>query len=288
VILKVRLDDEVTIPVRRYGNPDGPRLLLSHGNGLAIDLYYPFWSLLLGDFDVIIFDLRTHGANPLGDLARHTVPNLCRDVEAVGKAVDRSFGLRPRAGVYHSISCLAAILSPSVAVSYAGLVLFDPPLSTPGVGQRVFDLACHRAEARTRIRAARFRSEAHFIEVMSAQPAMARVRPEALRLMARATLRQDGGGHRLRCPPEYEAQILAATPRFARLVNPDALSLPVKVVGADPSLEHYFLPACDLSRARSVNFESLHGVTHLAQLERPEECVARTVDFLRVAGFVPS
>ena len=132
-VIEVRLDDEVTAPVRRYGNPDGPRLLLSHGNGLAIDLYYPFWSLLLDDFDVIVFDLRNHGANPLGDPERHTVPALCRDLEAVGSAVDRDFGVRPRAGVYHSVSCLAALLSPSVAVSYAALVLFDPtPLRAGG------------------------------------------------------------------------------------------------------------------------------------------------------------
>jgi len=281
-------DDGGTTPVRRYGNPDGPRLLLSHGNGLAIDLYYPFWSLFLDDFDVIVFDLRNHGANPLGDLGRHTVPNLCRDLEAIGRAVDRDFGVRPRAGVYHSVSCLAALLSPSVAVSYAALVLFDPPLFQPGVGQRVFESACRQAVARTRIRADRFRSEAHFIEVMGSQPAMARVLPEALRLMARTTLRPGAGGQQLRCPPGYEAQILASVPGFARMVDPDALPLPVKVIGADPSLKHYFLPPCDLSRATSVDFESLPGATHLAQLEQPEECAARTLDFLKRTGFVRS
>ena len=283
--IEARLDDELVVPVRRYGNPDGPRLLLSHGNGLAIDLYYPFWSLLQDDFDVIVFDLRNHGANRLGDLGRHTVPNLCRDVEAVGRAVDRHFGVRPRAGVYHSVSCLAALLSPSLAVSYAALVLFDPPVFPPGVAQRVFELACHQAAARTRIRGGRFRSEADFVELMSAQPAMARVLPEALRLMAGATLRPGAGGYELRCPPEYEAKILAAIPGFSRMVDPDVLPLPVRVVGADPSLKHYFLPPCDLGRAKSLDFESLAGTTHLAQLEKPRECVARTVDFLRKTGF---
>ena len=286
--IEVRLDDEVTIPVRRYGNGDGPRLLLSHGNGLAIDLYHPFWSLLLDDFDVIVFDLRNHGENPPGAIARHTIPALCRDLEAVGQAVDQAFGMRRRAGVFHSVSCLAALLSPSVAVSYAALVLFDPPLFPPGVDQRVFESACHQAVARTRIRAARFQSEAHFIEVMSAQPAMVRVLPEALRLMARTTLRPGAGGHQLRCPPEYEAKILASVPGFARMVDPDALPLPVKVVGADPSLKYFFLPPCDLSRAKSVDFEPLPGATHLAQLEKPEECAARTVDFLKRTGFVRS
>ncbi len=282
------MDDEVKTSVRRYGNPDGPRLLLSHGNGLAADLYYPFWSLLLDDFDVMVFDLRNHGANPLGELARHTVANLCRDVEAIGRAVDREFGVGPRVGVFHSVSCLAALLSPSLAASYAALVLFEPPLFSSGADWRVFELACHQAAARTRIRADRFRSEADFIHLMSAQPTMERVVPGALRLMARATLRRNAGGYALRCPPEYEAKILATIPDFCRMVDPDTLPLPVKVVGADPALKQYFLPPCNLGHAKSLDFESLPGTTHLAQLEKPEECAARTVAFLKKTGFVGS
>ena len=57
----VRVDDDTVITLRRHGNPQGPRLVMSHGNGLAIDLYYPFWSLLADDFDLIIYDLRNHG-----------------------------------------------------------------------------------------------------------------------------------------------------------------------------------------------------------------------------------
>ena len=32
--------DGIRISVRRHGNPDGPRLVVSHGNGLAVDAYY--------------------------------------------------------------------------------------------------------------------------------------------------------------------------------------------------------------------------------------------------------
>ena len=34
----VPVDDDTFITLRRHGNPDGPRLVLSHGNGLAIDI----------------------------------------------------------------------------------------------------------------------------------------------------------------------------------------------------------------------------------------------------------
>ena len=37
----LHVGDDTTITIRRYGNPRGPRLVLSHGNGFAIDLYYP-------------------------------------------------------------------------------------------------------------------------------------------------------------------------------------------------------------------------------------------------------
>ena len=121
---------------------------------------------------------------------------------------------------------------------------------------------------------------------MAAQPGMACLGPTALRLMAQTTLRQaSGGGWELRCPPDYEAKILASIPGFARLVRPDPLPLPILVVGADPNLPHYFVPPCDLSGVASVDFRVVEGTTHLAQLERPEECARLTMEFLDRSGF---
>ncbi len=51
------MDDGTNIVLRRHGNPRGPRLVLCHGNGLATDLYYPFWSLLADECDLIVYDL---------------------------------------------------------------------------------------------------------------------------------------------------------------------------------------------------------------------------------------
>ena len=71
---EVRLDDETVTVLRRHGNPQGPRLVLSHGNGLAIDLYYPFWSLLTDDYDLILYDQRNH-VGTLSAISRNT---MCR------------------------------------------------------------------------------------------------------------------------------------------------------------------------------------------------------------------
>ena len=62
--LDFTMSDGAAIRVRRHGNVEGPRIVLSHGNGFAIDAYYPFWRYLLPDFDVIVYDQRNHGQNP--------------------------------------------------------------------------------------------------------------------------------------------------------------------------------------------------------------------------------
>lgn len=163
------------------------------------------------------------------------------------RTVDRTFGLRPRAGIFHSVSCLAAALSPSLAVADSAIVCFDPPFCASEARHRVFESACRLAAARTRVRVAQFPDERQFIDLISAQPAMARLLGGVPELMARSTLRKAAdGGWELRCPPSYEARILAQIPAFSRMVDLGSLSLPVKVIGADPAAQHRFLPPCDL------------------------------------------
>ena len=47
---------------------------MNNGNGLAADLYFPFWSLLADRFDLVLYDLRSHGWNPVSDIRVHKVP----------------------------------------------------------------------------------------------------------------------------------------------------------------------------------------------------------------------
>ena len=101
-------DGSVTI-VRRHGNPAGPRLVMSHGTGLAIDLYVPFWSAFLDDFDVFVHDIRNHGWNACGPLVNHTIGVFARDHDRILAAVERHCGPRPTIGVYHSLAAIAAL-----------------------------------------------------------------------------------------------------------------------------------------------------------------------------------
>ncbi|HEX6443438.1 MAG TPA: hypothetical protein VF007_14700, partial [Stellaceae bacterium] len=75
--------DGARLRVRRHGNPRGPRLMLSHGNGFAIGGYFNFWSRFLDDFDVLVFDMRSHGQNPRAEPANHDYGHMMPDFDII-------------------------------------------------------------------------------------------------------------------------------------------------------------------------------------------------------------
>ncbi|MYJ54566.1 MAG: alpha/beta hydrolase [Nitrospira sp. SB0672_bin_25] len=287
-VCEVRLDEDTVTTLRRHGNPDGPRLVLSHGNGLAIDLYYPFWSLLAGDFDLIVYDLRNHGWNTVGARQKHNVATLIRDLERILEAIDRHYGNKPKIGVFHSASALVSLFLAADSNSLAAQVLFDPPLCKPGRSQIEFDEAAEHAAALTRRRGDRFQTQEDFVELLRFVPTFTRVVPGVLELMARTTLRRSANGqdYELRCPREYEAQIMDYVRGFSPLVDLGALPCPTKIVGADPTLPFAYLPTIDLSDIVAVEYDFLPETTHYLQLENPEECVAEVREFLEQNGLL--
>ena len=288
--VEVLLDGGIATTVRRHGNPDGPRLVLSHGNGLAIDLYYPFWSLLLEDFDLFVYDLRNHGWNRLGPRGSHNIPAFINDQGRILESLDRSFGAKSKIGVYHSLSALVTLLSLSSVMSSAPargarfetLFLFDPPLFRPSVSEAKFDDLAEALARRTRKRHNHFFDLDQFVELLGYSPSFARVMPGVHELMARTTLREsDVGDHyELRCPPDYEAQIVEYIRSYAGLVDFEHLPCNVKVLGADPTLPFAYLPTFDLVQMETVDYDFLPEATHYLQLEQPSECVAVLREYL--------
>ncbi|MDE2781919.1 MAG: alpha/beta hydrolase [Gemmatimonadota bacterium] len=285
-VCHVRHDDGSVTIVRRHGNAAGPRLLLCHGNGLAIDLYYPFWSLLVDEFDLLVYDLRNHGWNGIGDRGEHNVPNLVRDQEQVIDAVSATYGDRPTIGVFHSLSALTALLSSQLSVGRTGAlsawVLFDPPLYRPGKDDPDYDALAERTAGMTRRRTHRFRKRSDFTDLLSYLPLLLRAVPGASDLMARTVLTEapSEDGYELRCPPEYEAQVIAYIRTYAFLVDFGELPCPTKVIGSDPTLPYAYLPTFNLSHIQTVDYDFIPETTHFLQLEKPAECVATMCEFL--------
>ena len=280
----VTLDERSVTTLRQHGNTSGPRLVLSHGSGLAIDLYYPFWSLLADDFEVIVHDLRNHGWNRVGSPRDHNIPTLIHDHDLILESIDRAYGSKPTVGIFHSLSTLIPLLS--LRESYFALVLFDPPLCKPGASQIELHAAAERAAAQIRRRGNRFGTREEFADFLRLVPTFTRVVPGVPELMACTTLQKSASGehYELRCPREYEAQLMDYGRSFFPLIDLEWLSCPTKIIGADPTLPYAYLPTFDVGDVTRVDYDFIPETTHLVQLERPEECAAAVREFLARHG----
>ena len=276
------MHDGSTVFLRRHGDPDGPRLVLTHGNGLAIDLYYPFWSRLTDDCDIVVYDLRNHGWNEVSDIEKHNMPSFVDDHDRVMESIDRVFGDKPKIGVFHSVSALISLLSPTGGRGFAGRFLFDPPLCKPGRGYREMEAAATQTAALTRRRAEQIPTREDFTFLLGFVPLFSRVAPGVLDLMAETTLRksEDRQYYVLRCPKEYEARIVEYAGIFSVMVDFDTLASPTKVMGADPTLPFSYLPTLELSDIMTVDYDFLPEATHFLQLEEPEECAVAVREFI--------
>jgi pimeloyl-ACP methyl ester carboxylesterase len=290
-IIEAVMHDGAIIRIRQHGNPRGPRLALSHGNGLAIDGYLPFWEPLRERYELILFDFRNHGQNPTHGLEQHEWPNFIRDSQTVFDLIQREFGPKRTAGIFHSLSAVtASAFSQQCGRRWDPLVLFDPPFIPPedhplvrnqlGDKNLLADRAARRAE--------RFPHPMHLARQFALR--LPGWTPEAYELMARATLRPDdrGGDWVLACPREYEAQV------FRGNRSPDVwrgmarMPVAVKLICADPSLEGQVpaqLCAALAEATPSLDYVMLPGTTHFLQMERPAECIRLMEDFLASQAF---
>ena len=280
---EVPLSSGVSTLVRRHGNPEGNRILLSHGNGLAADAYYPFWSLFLDDFEVVVYDCRNHGRNPVARPAEHSPLFFAEDLDrAILPGVQRAFGRKPTVGCFHSLSALVSLLVPSRGAGFAGMLLFDPPICRPGVSQQRFDAQTEQVAHAMRVRSEYFDTYDQFVRISALSPMLRGIDPRGLRLLAEATLRprEGGAGYALCCPPAYEAQAMQFITAYAALVEIETMRCPVKVIGADPTLPFAYLPSVDPELVVAVDYDYVPECNHYLQLQRPDLCHALAMEFL--------
>lgn len=274
------MDDGTSISIRRHGNPNGVRMVLSHANGLAADTYYPFWTLLRARFDLVVFDLRNHGWNAVGPVDTHSIETFVCDLTQVAKEIDRQFGRRQTYGVFHSVSALAAVMEAcSGESSFDGLVLFDPFICPNGCDprhkERLMKTMQGMVEAARR-RKSTFESAEAFADRLRNAPAFDRLKPDVVDLIAYTTTRPALNSPKrcLRCPPEYEARIAEQGYGHAESVDIGTLSCPVKAIGSDPVVPYSHLPTVAMDEILALDYDFIPDTTHFLQLEEPEACVS--------------
>jgi pimeloyl-ACP methyl ester carboxylesterase len=284
------MSDGAVIWLRRYGNPAGPRLVMSHGNGLAIEAYVLFWRQFLNSYDVVLFDMRNHGQNPLHEAAGHRWNRFVIDMEEILDAIDEQFGGKPVVGVFHSLSAVTAVKhADHYRGRWEGLILFDPPIY-PRHGhplQPVEDAHMHDMVRRASRRPSRYDNPALLAQQFKRRPEFQGWVPGAAEQLAEATLRRNTqtGSWELCCPREFEAYIYQTNNDLSvwtALCRP-LKETPITIIGADPEMENQ-LPSASICRAVAeeacLPYCSIPRTTHFLQFEQPELCYKATIEAL--------
>ncbi len=285
---EVAMADGPKVRLRRYGNPNGTRLIIAHGNGFAVDAYFPFWKLFLANYDVVIFDFRNHGQSDRSTPQAHVYEQLARDLDVVIDAVHAELGRKPTVGVMHSFASRTAMKHAiEIAWRWEGLVLFDPP-NVPPPGHPVYDLMA-AFEQRLVTYAGQRRRTFDRIDELTADYAASRATTRWVEgmheLMARSVLRKDEDANTwsLVCAPQIEASIYAQAMTLNLWPQAAAFAGPVRLVGCDPELKG--APATGqanraLGTENGYDYVAVPQTGHLQQIERPEACAQVLEAFL--------
>ncbi len=290
---ELTMADGAVVRLRRHGNPLGPRLAMSHGNGLAINAYLPFWSLLLDRFDVVLFDARNHGENPLHRQRGHDWPSIVRDHVEIFAGIARHFGAKPVAGVFHSLMAVAAIAATlDHGPLWTPLVLIDPPLFPPD-GHELQDMERrHMIEMATlaRRRVDAYESPESFASQLASREFFARWVAGAHLLFAAATLRHEAARDiwQLRCPKDMEAFIFETNMDAGLWPRMTRCPVPVYLLGSDPTPAYAQQAPAKLTAALAREFDlpyrMVRDTTHMVQIEQPLEAAEIVASFLERSG----
>jgi pimeloyl-ACP methyl ester carboxylesterase len=276
----VQLDNGATASVRVYGH--GPRLICSHGNGLAADAFQSFWRLFVDDYQTVVFDFRHHGrSSPYQTAIPQVWPQLIRDYEAIMAGITRELGAAPSLGAFHSMSALTTLLhATEYATPWIGIVGFEPPAVPPSHYPefKAFGADNGRLAERTAKRRFKFTEIAELFESYRRSSAFAGVDDAGLQALATSTLRwnADKKLYELACAREFEASIFAMHDLDGAWERICTLDIPVHLVTGEPSAGTSPFIAVERALARDggFGFTILPGATHFMQMEKPAECAA--------------
>lgn len=285
-------EDGAVTRVRVHGRAGGTRLLLSHGNGFAIDGYHAFWKLLLDRFEVVVFDFRNHGQNPPSDPDHHVYEWFVSDLRMVLDGARERLGARTTVGAFHSMAARAAMKQAVEGdFPWQALVLFDPA-NVPPPGHALYEGMTtfeHKLAAWARKRRRRFASPDELAAEYAAARGHSRWVEGTHALMARAVLRRDEqqGDWVLACPPALEEKTYLGALEMNLWPRYEEYGGPVKLIAADPDAPG--APLCAvankvLASESAYVYEAIPGTGHMLQIEKPGACARAMLTYLNEIG----
>jgi pimeloyl-ACP methyl ester carboxylesterase len=281
----IRLEDGASASVRVYGR--GPRIIASHGNGLAIDAFRSFWGALMADFEVVVFDFRHHGRSSPYRGVTHPWPQLLRDFDVILRGIADELGPAPSLGAFHSMSALTALLHASDhATPWTGIVAFEPPATPPPdhPGYAAFKAVNQSLADRAARRRTEFPAVQELVDSFRRSPAFAGIDQDGVHALAASSLRWNAERQlfELACAREFEAGIFAMQDLDGAWDRICSVTLPVQLVtGLAPNGEPSSFTIIERALADKGGFEfaTIKDATHFMQIEKPAECAALVAQF---------
>ena len=280
------MTDGAETKIRRYANTGKPCLILSHGNGFAIDAYAPFWEPLRDNFELCLYDQRHHGWNDPAPSTKTGFELFADDFKHIIKNLRETYTNVQIYGVFHSLSAVASLLH---AITHKqkpdALILFDPPLQPPknhelyGLAQDFEIMLSKWSQSRR----SEFQSPEELAQQFMKSKSLSGWIPGSHELMAKSILKQRNGKWFLICPPSVESQIYLDNANLIIWESLSEIDIPIAIINADPKHPAGQAPAqicAELAKTFSIRTRMIEGTTHLLQIEKPQECRDALLDLL--------
>ncbi|KZY34729.1 hypothetical protein A3731_18545 [Roseovarius sp. HI0049] len=290
----VRLSDGGRVAIRRWGGEKPERIVMSHGNGLAIDGFYEFATELMDHFEVVAFDMRSHGQSGPGEVVENPWPRFVADIPEIYEAIQTRFGEKPMHGAFHSLSSIATLMAQSqTPLGWRSLTLFEPPV--PPVADvellEEFEQAHRGLSRRTRARRRRFSGPERLVRSLRRSPTFGGIPDAVTHRLAEAMLyRADHdpeAPYELVCDPDLEANTFDIKLPREWWDGLASVQLPVQVV-VGTTLGHdlpvLIRTASFLAQTFGFACAAVEGGGHLMQMQRPQRSAEHALRFATANG----
>lgn len=266
--------DGVRIRIHHLGGT-GPTLVCVHATGFHGRVWEPFVPRLREHFSIVALDHRGHGDSDKPE-SGYEWTKFGDDVLAV---VDE-LGLVEPVGIGHSAGATALVFAESKQPgTFARLVLMDPTLIPPEIRKAVPEGLNPMAEQARRRRAV-WDSTDELLDRLREGTSLATWREEFLRAyVVYGTMQRADGSVELKCPPEIEALVYAASwndawERLAELNCPTLI-----VTGTSSPMWRDGRGEQAAAQLPKGSWASVEG-GHFFPMERPDETCDLVIPFL--------